>query len=79
LQILNNKLAMAVTYLTIIGTALIVPNTIATVMSSSAFTMGPEDVGWYLTLLAGSTILATIFAYILVKKLGWMPKKPDEG
>src|SRR3989338_9746880 len=32
LQVLNNKLAMVVTYLTIIGTAVLVPNTIATVM-----------------------------------------------
>ena len=42
LQILNNRLAMVVAYLTIIGTAFLVPNTIATIMSNAAFEMGPE-------------------------------------
>lgn len=79
LQVLNNRLALAVTYLTIIGTALIVPNTIATVLSNSAFAMGPNDVGWYIFLLIGSTLFATILAYLVVKAMGWMPKKPDEG
>ena len=79
LQVLNNKLAMVVTYLTIIGTAVLVPNTIATVMSSSAFALGPQDAGWYLAFLTISTIIAIAVSYIWVKKMGWIPQKPDEG
>ncbi|MFA6530201.1 MAG: CorA family divalent cation transporter [Candidatus Micrarchaeia archaeon] len=79
LQILNNKLAMVVTYLTIIGTAVLVPNTIATVMSNSAFNMTPADAGWYLAFLAISTILAVILSWVWVKKMGWVPNRPDSG
>ncbi|MDD5502114.1 MAG: CorA family divalent cation transporter [Candidatus Thermoplasmatota archaeon] len=77
LQILNNKMAMVVAYLTIIGTAVLVPNTIATAMGSAAFNLGPEDMWWYILLLIGSTVVATILAYIWVKKAGWLPKRPD--
>ena len=77
LQILNNRLALVVTYLTIIGTALIVPNTIATIMSSSAFGLEPQDIGWYIALMIGSTIVATLAAYWWIKGRGWLPKRPD--
>jgi len=77
LQILNNKLAMVVTYLTIIGTALLVPNTLATVLGNSAFNMGPEDIWWYIILLVVSTIVATIVSFWWVKKFGWIPKRAD--
>ena len=80
LQILNNRLAMLVGYLTIIGTALLVPNTIATVMSqTNIFTFGPGDLWWYLTLLVGSTVIATIFSWWAVKRMGLLPERPDEG
>ncbi len=77
LQILNNRLALLVAYLTIIGTALLVPNTIATVLGNSAFQMGPGDVGWYVALLAISTIVATFVSYYAVKKAGLLPKRAD--
>jgi len=79
LQILNNRLAMLVAYLTIIGTALLVPNTIATVMSNPMFVLGPDDEGWYLTLILVSTIVSTIIAWLVVKKLGLLPKNPDSN
>lgn len=80
LQILNNRLAMLVGYLTIIGTALLVPNTIATVMSqTNIFTFGPGDLWWYLTLLVVSTIVATIFSWWAVKRMRLLPERPDEG
>ena len=75
LQILNNKLALVVAWLTILGTAVLVPNTIATVMGNSAFAMGPDDVGWYLAMMAGSTILATAGAWWWIRKQGWIPKE----
>lgn len=73
LQILNNRLAMLVAYLTIIGTALLVPNTIATVASNPMFAFTEQDVPIYLATLIISTILATIAAYWAVKKMGWLP------
>ncbi|MCX8175121.1 MAG: CorA family divalent cation transporter [Candidatus Micrarchaeota archaeon] len=77
LQILNNRLALLVGWLTIIGTALLVPNTIATIASSAAFDLGPEDRDWYLALLALSTVLAILLAWWTVKKMGLLPSKPD--
>jgi magnesium transporter len=75
LQALNNRMAMVMTYLTIIGTAVLVPNTLATILSNSAFAMEPKDVGWYWALLVGSTVVATALAYWWVKRRGWLPKK----
>jgi magnesium transporter len=63
------------TYLTIIGTAVLVPNTLATILGNSAFAMEPKDVGWYWALLVGSTIVSTALAYWWVKRQGWLPKK----
>lgn len=72
LQILNNKLAFIVAWLTILGTAVLVPNTIATIMGSSAFNLEPDDMWWYLLLMAGSTAAATFCAWLLVRK--WIPR-----
>lgn len=77
LQNLNNRLAMLMTYLTIIGTAVLVPNTLATMLSNSVFDIGPHDMWWYLLLMIGSTVLATWLVYLWVKKSGFMPKKLD--
>lgn len=77
LQILNNRMAMVMTYLTIIGTAVLVPNTLATIFSSSIFGLGPEDRGWYIIMLVASTVLATLAAYWWVKRKGWLPRKFD--
>lgn len=77
LQVLNNRMAMVVAYLTIIGTAVLVPNTIATVLGNSAFNLGPQDIGWYIVLLIGSTIAATVVSYMWVKKSGWLPEHTE--
>jgi len=77
LQILNNKLAMLVAYLTVIGTAVLVPNTLATALSNPAFQMGPQDSGWYITLLIISTVVSTAIAYWWVKKRGLLPNNPE--
>lgn len=77
LQVLNNKLAMLVAYLTILGTAVLVPNTLATVLGSSAFGLGPRDAGWYTLLMIVSTILATALAYWWVRKKELLPHRPD--
>lgn len=79
LQILNNRLALMVGYLTIIGTALLVPNTIATVAGNPMFPFRTTDVPIYLTVIIGSTIVATIVAWWAVKRYGLLPKHPDEN
>jgi magnesium transporter len=77
LQVVNNRLALAVTYFTIFGTALLVPNTLATVLGNSAFDMQSSDILWYLILLVSATIGATLFTFWWVKKAGMLPKKMD--
>jgi magnesium transporter len=77
LQNLNNRLAMIMTYLTIIGTAVLVPNTLATILGNAVFDIGPDDLWWYLVLMVGSTVLATWLVYRWVKRSGWLPKKMD--
>jgi magnesium transporter len=77
LQNLNNRLALLMTYLTIIGTAVLVPNTLATIMGNAVFDIGPKDLWWYLIMMIGSTVGATWLVYWWVKKKGWIPKKMD--
>lgn len=78
LQAMNNKMALLMTYLTVLGTAFLVPNTLATILSNSAFGMTAEDSGWYIVLLTGATIIATALAFIWVKSFGILPHKPKK-
>jgi magnesium transporter len=77
LQILNNRLAFVMTWLTILGTAVLVPNTLATIFSNPAFNMGPDDKWWYSILLIVSTVLSTYLAYWWIKRKGLFPLKVD--
>ncbi len=77
LQVLNNRLAMTVAWLTIIGTAVLVPNTLATIFSNPAFNMTPKDAGLYIALLIGSTIFSTLIAYWWIKRSGWLPEQVE--
>ena len=77
LQILNNRLAMVVAYLTIIGTALLVPNTIATMLGNGVFEIGPEDIVWYAPLMVFGTLAAVTLSWWWVKRMGLLPRKPD--
>ncbi|MEM4194905.1 MAG: CorA family divalent cation transporter [Candidatus Anstonellales archaeon] len=77
LQMLNNKLALLVAYLTILGTAVLVPNTLATILSNPAYGLGPDDMWWYSGLMIVSTVFATVVAYWWVKKMGWLEALPE--
>jgi len=77
LQNVNNRLALVITYLTIIGTAILVPNTLATIFSNAVFDIGPRDLGWYLALMIGTTVVATGLVYWWVRRSGWIPKRMD--
>lgn len=70
LQILNNRLALTVAYLTIVGTAVLVPNTLATILSGSMWQLSADFQGPYIILLAVSTIVATALAWWTVKRMG---------
>jgi hypothetical protein len=39
--------------------------------------MDSEDIGWYITMLVGATLLATVLAFWWVRKSGFIPKKMD--
>lgn len=77
LQILNNRLALLVSYLTIIGTALLVPNTIATVAGNTMFGFTEKDIGWYIGLILVSTVVATLIAWWIVMRMKLLPKSPE--
>lgn len=77
LQMLNNRLALVMTYLTIVGTAVLVPNTLATILGNAVFEIGPEDLWWYIILMVVLTLGATYLVYWWVKRRGWIPRKVD--
>jgi magnesium transporter len=66
LQNLNNRFALVTAYLTVLGTAFLVPNTIATIAGSGVMggTMGAQ--WWYIPLLGISTIGATAVSLLWV-------------
>lgn len=66
LQNLNNRFALVTAYLTVLGTAFLVPNTIATIAGSGVMggTMGAQ--WWYVPLLGASTVIATLVSFLWV-------------
>jgi magnesium transporter len=72
LQALSNRLALIITWLTILGTAVMVPNTLATIYGMQGVNLPMSHM--ILTLVA-STVGATWLAYWFIKKKGWLPKK----
>ncbi len=75
---MNNRLTLLITYLTIIGTAVLIPNTIATMLCNGVFVIGPEDLGWYIALMVGATLGGTFAVYYWIKKQGSIPRKMDK-
>ncbi len=77
LTLLNNRLSKIVAYLTIIGTAILIPNTIATVLGNSVWVLGPEFLPQYLALMATSTIAGSLLMWVWIKKTGLMNHEND--
>jgi magnesium transporter len=73
LQTLNNRMTLAVAWLTILGTALLVPNTIATFFGSIQGLDGKTLI-WYTVMTVVATINATALAYWWVQKKVIMPR-----
>jgi magnesium transporter len=76
LQSMNNRFALVTAYLTVLGTALLVPNTIATIAGSGVMggTMGEQS--WYMPLLVISTIVATAVSLLWVIHV-WRKREDD--
>ncbi len=76
LQMLNNRLAFIATWLGVLATAGLVPNTLATVFGIGKIN-DLIDWPWILTILIISTILCTYIMYIFFKKKEWFPPKME--
>lgn len=76
LQKLNNKLAAVVAWLTVLGTAVLVPNTLATAIGAMPDGW-PLDTLAYWLVIAGSTAVSTLLAWLWVKRRGLMPSSVE--
>lgn len=86
LQTINNRFALITAWLTILGTAFLVPNTLATIAGSGIkdlylgtvpIMVGEmSDQWWYVPMLIISTVVATLASYFWVRTV-WS-KKQDE-
>ncbi len=76
LQVLNNRMAMVITWLTVLGTAVLVPNTLATIFGSFGG-IGGDWLLWYLIVLVISTVNATYLAYWWVTRWVRLPSTPQ--
>ena len=74
LTVLNNRFAKLAAYLTIVGTALLIPNTIATILGNSVWVYGPANLWFYLFLMIGATVAGSIFMWLWIRKKGFLPK-----
>ena len=77
LQIINNKMALVLTWMTILGTAFLVPNTIATAMGNTAYNLQTSDAWWYSIMLILSMVISTWLAWWFLKRKGLLPSKID--
>jgi len=66
LQNLNNRFALVTAYLTVLGTAFLVPNTIATIAGSGIMEGTMAAQWWYIPLLIVSTVVATLASFLWV-------------
>jgi magnesium transporter len=76
LQVLNNRMALAMTWLTILGTAVLVPNTLATI--GGILSLEGNDLTWFMLVIILSTVTSTILAWWWVSKKVYLPTKADQ-
>ncbi len=76
LQVLNNRMALAMTWMTILGTAVLVPNTLATI--GGLLHLEGAYLDWFLNIILFSTIGATVIAWWWVSKKISLPTRADE-
>jgi magnesium transporter len=75
LQTMNNRFALVTAYLTILGTAALVPNTLATIAGSGYLIDGVPiaDHWWYMYMLVITTVVATLASFLWVWRV-WHKK-----
>ena len=78
LTVLNNRFAKLVAYLTLIGTVLLIPNTIATMLGNSVWVFGPEFMGTYVVLFIGATVVGTLVMWFWMKKTGLLDNEKEQ-
>jgi len=76
LQMLNNRLAFIATWLAVLATAGLVPNTMATIFGIGKIN-DLIDWPWIVAILIVSTIFCTYLIYLLFKRKEWLPPKPE--
>jgi magnesium transporter len=76
LQAINNRMALAMTWLTILGTAVLVPNTLATI--GGMIPMDGPLLNGFLMLIVLSTIGSTLLAWWWTKDKLNLPTRADE-
>jgi magnesium transporter len=79
LTILNNRFAKLAAYLAIVGTALLIPNTIATMLGNAVWVYGPAQLVPYLIIMFGATVVGSVFMWMWIKRKGLLPKKEDDA
>ena len=79
LQTINNRFALVTAYLTVLGTAALVPNTLATIAGSGYEIWGQSisDFWWYMPMLIVATIAATLLSLWWVLRV-WHSRKDDD-
>ena len=80
LQMLNNRLAYLATWLAIIGTAVLVPNTLATVYGIGVVS---DEIshqlgsGFILTSLIATSLISGLLVFLILRWKRWMPKNEE--
>ncbi len=77
LTILNNRFAQLAAYLAIVGTAVLIPNTIATMLGNSVWVYGPKDLWAYLLLITSTTVVGCLLMWWYINRKGMLPKCAD--
>ena len=77
LQIMNNRMALTMTWLTILGTAVLVPNTLATIYGFVFQDLSMATLVWAMSVMVIATVGATYLAYWWVTRWIQLPKGPS--
>ncbi|HUR68892.1 MAG TPA: CorA family divalent cation transporter [Candidatus Thermoplasmatota archaeon] len=74
LAVLNNRMNFVITWLTVLGTAVLVPNTIATVFAAWPGGTPVTDPRVYLMIMLAATLASTLWAWMWVRRKAPIPR-----
>lgn len=77
LLVINNRMVLALTWMTVLGTALLVPNTLATIFSY-AIGLDFRLMIWSVSVILMATTTMSVLAYWWTKSWTVVPRSPDE-